>query len=120
MFGRVEGGGMRLAAGGRLQLRKPPKCAECERGWRVGLSLVPAAGCLRRTLTKFAQSHQLFTSRDYPNPVIVTGKEHKMAIINMTQHLHDYINYQHFTSVDYSDPIIAKCNVTRSLAVTDT
>ena len=119
MFGRVEGGGMRLAAGGRLQLRKPPKCAECERGWRVGLSLVPAAGCLRRTLTKFAQSHQLFTPRDYPNPVIVTGKEHKMAIINMTQHLHGYINYQHFTSVNYSDPIIAKCNVTRSLAVTD-
>ena len=111
---------MRLAAGGRLQLRKPPKCAEYERGWREGLSLVPAAGCLRRTVTKFAQSHQLFTSRDYPNPVIVTGKEHKMAIINMTQHLHGYINYQHFTSVDYRDPIIAKCNVTHSLAVTDT
>ena len=43
MFGRVEGGGMRLAAGGRLQLRKPPKCAECGRGVEGGP--LTGAGC---------------------------------------------------------------------------
>ena len=45
MFGRVEGGGMRLAAGGRLQLRKPPKCAECERGLEGGPLTGAGWGC---------------------------------------------------------------------------
>ena len=75
MFGRVEGGGMRLAAGGRLQLRKPPKCAESGRGVEGGPLTGAGCGCLRRTVTRFAQSHQLFTSRDYPNPVTGEGQK---------------------------------------------
>ena len=94
MFGRVEGGGMRLAAGGRLQLRKPPKCAECGRGVEGGP--LTGAGCWLPppycdkicTITPTLHITRLSQSCNW------RGQAQKMQIINMI-YLHDYINILH-------------------------